>query len=305
MCWACRAPIEPAGSAVTTGFARAHLADIRRGFVAVGDLDVHYRACGADDLPPLVMFHGSPGSSFSLVPQARRLARGRRVIAFDTPGNGDSTPLSTAEPTIGELAEVLARAIDGLGIETFDLYGYHTGTGIATEVSLAHPGRVGRIVLDGVSMFTEADRAWLFGHDHAPEIAIDHDGTQLLKAWSMVRDAHIFWPWWNRTPEGLRGRGLPSADYLHGETVEVLRAATTYHLSYRAALRYPKRERLPLIRHPCLVTAAPRDQLYASLDAAAAIIPGAVAKVVPGIDTEEDAAATAEVLLAFLENDGD
>ena len=54
---------------------------ISRGFVDIAEGQAHYRACGAKGLPVLVMFHGSPGSSFSLTPLMRHLGKRRRVIA--------------------------------------------------------------------------------------------------------------------------------------------------------------------------------------------------------------------------------
>jgi len=60
---------------------------------------------------PLVMLHPSTSSSAALVPLMTRLAAGRRVIAFDTLGEGDSDKPACAEPWIGYYAEAVAAAI--------------------------------------------------------------------------------------------------------------------------------------------------------------------------------------------------
>lgn len=275
--------------------------DVRRYFVDVGDRQALYRSLGDPALPPLVMFHGSPGSSFSLMPLARHLAAGRRIVALDTPGNGDSSPAPMDEPTIGDYAEMHLAAIDAIGLETVDLYGYHTGASIAIELSIRHPDRVRRIVLDGVSLFDAAAQRHLLGNDHAPHIVPDHEGSQLSRAFIMVRDAWIFWPWWARGGDKLRGLGLPDTRYLHDEVLEVLKSVSTYHLSYRAALRYPKHEQLPKVPVPALVAACPSDQLYEYLDKVAALIPGARKAETPGATTEAERAKTAEMFLAFLD----
>jgi pimeloyl-ACP methyl ester carboxylesterase len=113
----------------------------------------------------------------------------------------------------------------------------------------------------------------------------------------------VFWPWWGRKSEHLRGLGLPPADYLHSEVVEVLKAPETYCLSYRAALRYSKRERLPRVAVPTLAAAAHSDMLAPHREAVAALIPGARTVETPANVTvpDEDLSETARIFLAFLE----
>jgi pimeloyl-ACP methyl ester carboxylesterase len=272
----------------------------QRGFVSLPDGQAHYRTCGNPDAPVLVMLHGSPGSCVSLIPLMRELGRARRVIAIDTRGNGDSDPLPERSPNIVDYARGLLSAIDALGLDTFDLYGFHTGVSIATELSLAAPGRVRRMIFEGVSVFDPERSGQLIAKDHAPEIAPDLEGTQLIRAFSMVRDSYLFWPWWDRRAGSGRGLGLPSAEILNAETIEILKAGRTYFLSYLAALRYPKRERLILIRHPVLACARPSDQLYSYLDEAISLIPGAEKCVLPEVLDERSLQDTARAMIDFL-----
>lgn len=275
---------------------------IRRHFVDIAEGQVHYRACGSPDRPALVMFHGSPGSSFSLTPLMTHLAERRHVIAIDTLGNGDSSPARSDTPEIFDLADAHRRAIAQIGLTQFDIYGYHTGTAICTELTIASPGHIRRIVLEGVSVFSASDQSTLFSNNHAPDIPVDLSGTHLMAAFSMVRDAHLFWPWWQRTADARRPLGLPSAAYLNQEVIEVLKASRTYFKSYNAALRYPKRERLPMISRPTLVMACPSDQLYGFLDEACALIPGARKAITRDPHTDDDRAATARTILDFLDS---
>lgn len=274
---------------------------ISRGFVDIAEGQAHYRACGAKGLPVLVMFHGSPGSSFSLTPLMRHLGHRRRVIALDTLGNGDSSPAAQDIPEIRDLADAHMRAIDVLGLSEYELYGYHTGTSICTEISIARPRQVKRIVLEGVSVFSGGDQANLFTNNHAPDIPVDLSGTHLMAAWSMVRDAHLFWPWWDRGAKARRPLGLPSPAYLNLETIEVLKSARTYFKSYNAALRYPKRERLPMIKHPTLIAACPSDQLFDFLDLAHSLVPGSRKVVTRDPHTDDDVAESARMMLEFLD----
>lgn len=276
---------------------------LKRGFVDTSFGQIHYRSCGSGNGGvPLFMFHGSPGSSFSLSQIICHMGASRHAIAPDTPGNGDSTPLPDEQPSIGDYAEAHAQGITGLGFEHVDLYGFHTGASIAIELSIRHPGLVRRMILDGTSLFDPGEQSHLLGNDHAPELVPDLDGTQLMRAWSMVRDAHVFWPWWDRQSQNLRGLGLPDAGHLHGELLEVLKAPRTYCRSYRAALRYPKREQLPKVSVPTLAAAAGNDMLAGYLDAVVELIPCARKAATPGNVTvvEDPIDETARVFLDFL-----
>lgn len=273
---------------------------LRRGFVDVGGGQVHYREAGKPGAPRLVMFHGSPGSSYSLVPLIEALGRHFHVHALDTRGNGDSTALADPEPEIADYAAAHLEAIDALGIERCSLYGFHTGVSIATEIALARPQLVEGLVFEGVSVFDPGEAGDLVGGGHAPDIAPELDGVHLLRAWTMVRDSYLFWPWWRRKAANRRKLGLPSPEFLTGETVEILKSSRTYFRSYRAALRYPKRSRLPLIGHRVLVCANPQDQLFGFLEEAASLIPDAETAILMRPDEEGAFVHEAEAIASFL-----
>lgn len=274
--------------------------EMQRGFVSIDEGQAHFRTCGSPSLPALVMFHKAPGSSYSLLPLMEELGRYRRVIAIDTLGNGDSSAPSLDEPDIAYFADAHVRCLDALGIGRTDIYGAHTGAAICAEISISHPERVGSIIMDGVSLFDAATQQMLL-RSQAPEMSTDLSGAQLMMAWSMVRDSYLFWPWWDRSKERRRDKGLPSADMLHQEVVEVLKTLRTYHKSYRAALTYPKAERLPLVSHRTLVTCSPNDTLRRFLDPVVALIPHARALVTAGDETPDSLKATAKSMAEFLE----
>ena len=54
---------------------------------------------------------------------------------------------------------------------------------------------------------------------------------------------------------------MQSADKLHDSTVAVLKSIETYHLAYRAAFKYPKREQLQKITHPLMLIYDENDPL--------------------------------------------
>lgn len=271
-----------------------------RQFVDVSHGQMHVRTAGDPRLTTLVMFHAAPSTSYTLLPLASHLAAGRHVILVDTAGNGDSAPLPDADIGVRELAAAHWEVIESLGLESVDLYGSHTGASICAELSIAHGDRIRRIVMDGLSVFAQSDIDNLIDHGHAPRLEPDLDGTQLAKAWSMVRDAWLFWPWWDRRQQARRGLDLPSAETLHNETIEFLKGCTTYHRNYNAGIRYAKYARLPLVRNPVLITACPSDQFVGHLDRGVRLIPGARSQVTPDRDKDGGADAAA-MMLDFLD----
>ena len=106
---------------------------MRRGFVELDGLFIHWRAIGQG--PALVLLHESPRSSASLIPLMKRLSNDFCCIAFDTPGYGASDPLPEGVKSLTEFACVIRQTIASLGIETFCLYGTHTGAAIALQLA--------------------------------------------------------------------------------------------------------------------------------------------------------------------------
>lgn len=273
---------------------------IDRAFVRIREGQVHYRTAGAGSARPLWMIHASPASSTSLVPLARELARSRPVYAPDTPGNGDSEPLGLVQPEAADYADAAVRTMDVLGLDRVDLYGSHTGAHIATEIAIARPDRVGALVLDGISFFTDEERREILER-YAPEVRVDSTGSQLWWAWHFVRDQGWFFPYFRADAGHNRGQGLPSPQTLHAITVEVLKAIGTYHLAYRAAFRHDARARLPLVRVPTLSIADATDPLRSGATEAARLVPGARHASVAGERPADARREKAMLLAAFYD----
>lgn len=278
---------------------------ISRGFVDVAEGQVHFRTAGeAHGGRPLVMLHPSPGSAKMLEPLLRTFGRRRRVLAADTLGNGDSSaPQGGEQPPITYFADAHIRALDALGLDRFDLYGSHTGANIACEIAIAHPDRVHRLILDGVSLYDPEEQADMLAN-YAPGVTIDLHGSQLNWIWHFVRDVYLFWPWYRRDAAHRRNLGLPSADELHDKVVEVLKAARTYHIPYRAAIAYDKVARLPLVRVPTLMACARTDMFLAYFDRVKNLVPGSEPLIVPGTGNPGALAETVALFEEFLDRTG-
>jgi pimeloyl-ACP methyl ester carboxylesterase len=271
--------------------------NVRRAFLDIGDRQIHYRHAG--DGPPLLMLHASPGSARQLVPLIEALAPTRRLIAPDTPGNGDSVALEIATPTIADYAARLPQMLDALGLDRVDVYGSHTGASIAVELALLAPDRVGRVVVDGIGVFPPAQRDELLTH-YAQPFVPDLDGSYLLRAFHFCRDQQLFFPWYKRTAAARRPGGLRPASDMHDWLVEVLKATETYPLAYRAAFAWDGLARLPLLRTPALFTAAADDPLVTITRDATALAPISRFAALPRFDAPDFAVRRTQLIEEFL-----
>ena len=273
---------------------------MKRRFVDLPWGQMHLLDGGSGQAPPLVMLHGAGSSGAALRRLASRLAETRRVILPDLPGCGDSDPLPEADVGIDRFAAALLEALQAHGIGRCDIHGGHLGARVAIEAALAAPDRVRALILDGMGFYDDAARAAMLAHV-APEITPDADGAYLARAFQMCRDYFLFFPWFLRDADHRRPTGLPAPDAIHAKLIEVVRNGRTYGVAYRAALRYPLEQRLPLVRVPVLLTAARTDNVFPQLARAATLLPDASVAETPGSATSETLAETARIFIDFLD----
>jgi pimeloyl-ACP methyl ester carboxylesterase len=100
--------------------------------------------------PPLVLLHGGAGSWRHWTRNIPRLARGRRVLAADLPGLGESAmpPEPYGPETIGAIVAEGLRRLLTPG-ETCDLLGFSFGALISGHTAVAVPDRVRSLTLIG------------------------------------------------------------------------------------------------------------------------------------------------------------
>ena len=227
------------GRAAVTRGSRPPAGAVERGFVRIDHGLIHYRYGGMENPAgiPLYLAHAGPGSSLALRQLVAEFAHERRVIAPDMMGNGDSDPPPFQPTDLGFYVDCAVKLLDRLEIEQVDFYGCHTGAQIGVELAISHPDRVRRLVLDGLPLFSEAERADFLAN-YAPPVTPDEWGGQLSWAWTFLRDQMLHFPYYRRDPEHrLAKMTVLSASSLHRGVVDVLKALTTYHLAYHAAFQ--------------------------------------------------------------------
>lgn len=106
---------------------------------------------------PILLIHGFASNIAAnwIDPQwVRTLTQaGRRVIALDNRGHGESDKLYEPERYgAPEMAEDARRLLDHLGIERADVLGYSMGARIAAFLAFAHPERVRSVIFGGLGI---------------------------------------------------------------------------------------------------------------------------------------------------------
>lgn len=124
-----------------------------------GGAQVSYLETGRGTLPPLVLLHGMGSAARSWRAQLVGLSANRRVVAWDAPGYGDSTPPAPAMPDAGDYARLALAFIDYLGIQRCHLVGHSLGTLMAARIAATYPERLLSVSFSGLAI----------GHAELPE----------------------------------------------------------------------------------------------------------------------------------------
>jgi 2-succinyl-6-hydroxy-2,4-cyclohexadiene-1-carboxylate synthase len=229
------------------------------------------------DGPALVLVHGFTGSTRTWEPFTDALARRWRVVAVDLPGHGRSpVPSRPEDARLPRVADALVAVLDRLGLERADWLGYSLGGRAALHVALAHPARVGRLVLESASpgIADPAARAALAADDEALAASLERDGLA------------AFVDRWTAQPLFASQARLPADVRARERAGRLAQSAAGLAAALRAmgvGTQEPLLERLPALRAPTLLVAGAEDRAYCEHAAAmAARLPDARTAVVPG-----------------------
>jgi pimeloyl-ACP methyl ester carboxylesterase len=180
---------------------------------------------------------------------------GRRVIALDNRGHGQSTKLYDPAAYRSELmAEDVRALLDHLRLDRADVMGYSMGARNTAFLALAHSNRVRSAVLGGLGIH-------LVDGVGKPEV--------IARALETPSSADV------SDPTGYMYRSF--AEKTHSD----LRALAACIRGSRQTMNCDELGRLAV---PLLVAVGGNDQVAGSPQALAALVPGAQALVIPGRD---------------------
>jgi len=222
-----------------------------------GDVETAFLDEGAGE--PIVLVHGfastketnwvNPGWVSTLT------RAGRRVIALDNRGHGQSSKLyDPAAYDSAAMASDVAALLDHLGITRADVMGYSMGARITAYLAVNNPERVRAVILGGL------------GIRLVEGVGLPQTIADALEAPSLADVSD---------PMGKTFRAFAE------QTKSDLRALAACIRGSRQTL---SREQVASIRVPVLVAVGTKDDVAGSGPALAALIPGARALDIPGRD---------------------
>jgi pimeloyl-ACP methyl ester carboxylesterase len=118
---------------------------------------IFYREDGQKGAPAILLLHGFPTSSHMFRNLIPALADRFHVIAPDLPGFGfsDAPDRNQFRYTFQNLAEVIDRFTETVGLERYSIYVFDYGAPVGLRLALAHPERVQAIISQNGNAYEE------------------------------------------------------------------------------------------------------------------------------------------------------
>jgi len=104
-------------------------------------------ACGPEDAPPVLLFHGSASSSFMWLNDSATLAKDFRVYAVDLIGEPGLSARTRYRPGTDEHALWLDDVFQALSLNAASLVGVSLGGWLALDYAIRRPARVKALAL--------------------------------------------------------------------------------------------------------------------------------------------------------------
>lgn len=235
--------------------------------------------------PAVVLLHALGLDRRMWEPVMAKLARGRRVIAYDLRGHGWAAG-SSGSLTMGDTAADLIGVLDAFEVDRAHVVGLSYGGGIAQTAAVAHPERFASLSLLATTDFP-------FAAFEARARSAEVDGMAAQVEPSLTR-------WFTPAALATNGWGVRYAreQVLHGDPVD-------WAAAWRAFTGLDVQHRLADFPHPTLVLAGELDASTTPeiMGKLAAAIPGSTYQELPGtphMQTLEQPDLVADALDEFL-----
>jgi pimeloyl-ACP methyl ester carboxylesterase len=125
--------------------------------ISVDGLNIFYREAGKKPSPALLLLHGFPTSSHMFRNLIPILAEHYHILAPDFPGFGQTDLPSNKEfaYTFANLAEVIGKFTEAIGLKNFSIYIFDYGAPVGLRMALKHPERIQAIISQNGNAYVE------------------------------------------------------------------------------------------------------------------------------------------------------
>jgi pimeloyl-ACP methyl ester carboxylesterase len=123
----------------------------------IDGLDIFYREAGEAEAPAMLLLHGFPTSSHMFRDLIPRLSDLFHVVAPDFPGFGqsDMPPRDRFSYSFANIADVMERFADQIGLDRFAMYIFDYGAPVGLRLAMRHPERITAIVSQNGNAYEE------------------------------------------------------------------------------------------------------------------------------------------------------
>src|SRR5215467_12014859 len=123
----------------------------------VDNQTIFYREAGPAQAPTILLLHGFPTSSHMFRNLIPALADSYHVVAPDLPGFGfsDAPERERFPYTFANLAKVIAKFTQTIGLERFAIYVFDYGAPVGLRLALLHPERITAIISQNGNAYEE------------------------------------------------------------------------------------------------------------------------------------------------------
>jgi pimeloyl-ACP methyl ester carboxylesterase len=123
----------------------------------VNGVKIFYREAGPQGAPTVLLLHGFPSAGHMFRDLIPLLAHNYHLVAPDLPGFGqsDMPDRESFSYTFANLAEVIGKFTEVIGLGKFAIYIFDYGAPVGLRMALAHPERISAIVSQNGNAYEE------------------------------------------------------------------------------------------------------------------------------------------------------
>ena len=179
--------------------------------VRLSDISLYYEIHGKGH--PILLISGLNSDSASWAGVCGKFAEYFGVIVFDNRASGRSdTP--DKKYSIREMADDAIGLLDHLQVKKCHIIGHSMGGYIAQELSIYHPERVGKLILEATASVSSVRNNMLF-NDFLKRFEKDHDNEALMRLWT----------YWSFSPKTFKRKNFIEAFIKNASTYPYLQSA--------------------------------------------------------------------------------